>query len=97
MNVSLSADYLLRHVHGIVACADGHGTDTATRLSNQACHDCLWQNSNNTIYHNTVSNNGFRCWKIEPASMLGDALIDLFENSFWQAIFRGIVQAMPHK
>ena len=24
-------------------------------------------------------------------------LIDVFENSIWQAMFRGIVQAMPHK
>ena len=32
-----------------------------------------------------------------PHGLTPPSAIDLFENSIWQAIFRGIVQAMPHK
>ena len=32
--------------------------------------------------------------RLSPSAALG---IDLFENSFWQAIFMGIIQAMPYK
>ena len=32
-----------------------------------------------------------------PSATCVVRIIDLFENSFWQASFRGIVQAMPHK